>query len=109
MTLPLDLEITTTAPITQSASVSAEQTDPNDLVPVSVAGKLHETGKEDKVIGRAKIVARDARRTTQSDAFGRYSLGKLTPGKHTLQVLVSGKRIKETTLIVPADNYDIEI
>ena len=109
VTLPLDLDITTTSPIVKSASVSTEQIDPKDLLPVSVTGKLHEIGKKDKVIGRAKIVARDARLATESDSLGRYSLGKLAPGKHIVQVLVSGKRIKETTLTVPADNYDIEI
>ncbi len=109
VTLPLDLDIVTTSPVTTSASVSTDQINPTDFDAVPVSGKIYESGKPDKILARARIVAREARLTTETDALGRYSFKSLRPGTYTVQVLTSGKRIKETSLTVPNSNYDLKV
>jgi hypothetical protein len=109
VTLPLDLDIVTTSPITKSASVSTDQIDPKQFEAVPVAGKVYESGKPGKIIARARIVAKEARLTTETDTLGRYSFKNLNPGKYTIQVLTSGNKIKETSLTVPGSNYDLEV
>jgi hypothetical protein len=109
VTLPLDVGISFTAGIATGAEVRMEQMDVITSQPARVSGKVHEAGKPDKVIPGAKIVAREARLATRTDATGRYLFTALTPGKHTLHIMAKGRKIKEIVLLVPGTSYDIEV
>jgi len=76
---------------------------------VQVAGMVHETGKPAQGISEATVVAREARMTAKTDDQGYYSFFKLPIGKQTLQVLVSGKKVREVTVTIPSASYDLEI
>ena len=109
VTLPLDLDIAVTAPLvrTKVIEVKAPDTDIERLV--QIAGMVHEAGKPTQGISRAKVVAKEARMTAETDDQGRYSFPKLSMGKHTFQVLVSGRKVKEASVTIPSTSYDLEI
>lgn len=109
VTVPLDLDITVTAPYVTGIEVRTAQIEGEKEPGVPVSGKLFEKGKPNKPLPGTKILAREARSVTQSDKAGNYSFTRLPPGKHTIQVLVKGKGLKESTITVPSESYDIEI
>ena len=83
------------------------ETDAESLV--QIIGTVHQTGKPDQGIHEAKVVASEAGMTTLTDEEGRYSFPKLPSGKHTFQVLIAGKKVKETSVTVPSTSYDLEV
>ncbi len=109
VTLPLDLDITVTAPFVLGADVRLEQIGNDNEPGVAVSGQIYEKGKPNKPLPGVKILVREARAVTESDKAGHYAFNRLPPGKHTVQVLVKGKGLREATLTVPGENYDIEI
>ena len=76
---------------------------------VQIAGMVHEVGKPTQGVPKATVVAKEARMTAKTDDQGRYSFRKLPEGKHTFQVLVSGKKVQEASVTVPSASYDIEV
>lgn len=109
ITLPLDTEMAFTTPIVRTKTVKIKPLDAGAEEIVQVAGIVHEKGKPTQGIPEAKIVAKEAGMTTVTDAEGYYSFPKLTTGKHTFQVLVSGKKVKETSVTIPSASYDLEV
>ena len=47
--------------------------------------------------------------TAEADAQGHYSFSKLSEGKHTFQVLVSGRKVQEASITIPSASYDLEV
>ena len=47
--------------------------------------------------------------TTKTDDNGHYSFIKLGRGEHTFQVSAPGRPTKETVVVIPSDNYNIEL
>jgi len=47
--------------------------------------------------------------TARTDSEGRYSFPKLSGGKHTFEVLVSGKKGARASVTVPSGSYDLEV
>jgi hypothetical protein len=43
------------------------------------------------------------------DDTGSYTFPKIYAGKHTLQVFVGDKIVKDIVITIPSDNYDLEI
>lgn len=109
VTLPLDLDTLFTAPIVKTKTIEFKPPDTEPERLVQVVGTVHEAGKPDQGIPNARVVAREARMTAETDDQGRYSFHKLPEGKHTFQVLVSGKKVQEIPITVPSANYDIEV
>jgi len=109
VTLPLDLDMAFTAPMVRTKIVGFKAPDTDVERLVQVAGTVHEAGKPTQGIAMAMVVASEARMTARTDDQGRYSFPKLSEGKHTFQVLVSGKKVKETSVTIPSASYDIEI
>ena len=70
---------------------------------------MHEAGKLTQGIPQAKVVAKEAEMTTMTDDQGQYCFPKLASGKHTFQVQVSGKKVRETSVTVPNTSYDLEV
>ncbi|MFC1892705.1 Pvc16 family protein [Chloroflexota bacterium] len=109
LTLPLDTEIAFTAPVVRTKIIDYKPPDADAERLVQVAGMVHEAGKPAQGIPEAKVVAKEAGMTSVTDDQGRYSFPKISPGKHTFQVLVSGKKVQETTVTIPDANYDLEV
>jgi hypothetical protein len=109
VTLPLDTDIAFTAPMvrTKVLQVKPKDTDAEHLV--QITGTVHETGKPEKGIPEARVVAREAGMTAMTDDKGEYSFPKLSMGEHTFQVLVEGKKVQEKKVTVPGTSYDLEV
>ena len=109
VTLALDLAVAFTAPLvkTKILEVKAPDTEAERLV--QIAGVVHEAGKPTQGILGATVVAKEVGMTAKTDDQGRYSFRKLPEGKHTFQVLVSGKKVREVSVTVSAANYDLEV
>ena len=109
VTLPLDTDIAFTAPPVRTKIIEVKPPDADAEYLVQVAGTVCETGKPTQGLPEAEVVAKEAGMTARTDDQGHYSFPKLTPGKHTFQVLVSGKKVKETSVTIPSANYDLEV
>ena len=108
LTVPLDLDLVFTAPITESVSLGVHPPIIDSKPPEDISGKIYETGKPTRVIGGAKVRAKEAGIIAISDSKGNYTLPKIKPGKHTIQVFLPGKKIRETIIEVPGPNYNLE-
>jgi len=109
VTLPLDADIAFTAPEVKTKILEVKPPDTDVERLVQVTGKVHEAGKPTQVIAEAKVVAKEAGMTAVTDEEGHYSFLKLATGEHTFQVLVSGKKVQETSVIVPSASYNLEV
>ncbi len=109
VTVPLDLARAVTAPMvkTKVLEFKPPETDAESLV--QITGTVHQAGKPDQGIHEAKVVASEAGMTTLTDEEGRYYFPKLPSGKHTFQVHIAGKKVKETSVTVPGTSYDLEV
>ena len=109
VTVPLDLDVTFAAPIVRTKVIEFKPPDAEAERLVQVAGVVHEVGKPTQGVPKAMVVAKEARMTAETDNQGRYSFRKLPEGKHTFQVLVSGRKVKEASVTIPSANYDLEV
>jgi hypothetical protein len=110
VTLPLDTDITFTAPVvtTKTVDYSLSESDAGAERLVQIAGTVHKKGKPAEGIPDVRVVAKEAGMTTLTDAVGAYSFDRITEGKHTFQVLVAGKKVHQAPVIVPSASYDLE-
>jgi hypothetical protein len=109
VTVPLDLATSFTAPVVSAKMIEFKPPDTEPERLVQITGIVHEAGKPARGIPEARILAREARMTAVTDAQGRYFFPKLPPGKHTFQVLVAGKKVREKAVTVPGTSYDLEV
>ena len=109
VTLPLDTDMAFVAPVVTTKIIDYKPPDADAERLVQVAGMVHEAGKPTQGIPEAKVVAKEAGMTTVTDDQGRYSFPKITAGKHTFQVLVSGKKVGEKSVTIPGTSYDLEV
>ncbi len=110
VTLPIDLDIAITAPLvrTKTIEVGGKDIEPVEEL-LQVGGRVYKKGKPDAVIAHARILAREAGRTTETDTSGNYTFPKLQRGKHTFEVSAEGKSARELEIVIPGDNYNIEL
>ena len=109
VTLPLDTDIAFTAPLIRTKILEFKAPDTEKERLVQVAGMVHAVGKPEQGIANARIVAKEARMTAETDEQGYYSFPNLAIGQHTLQVLVSGKEVREAVVTIPSASYDLEV
>lgn len=109
ITLPMDTDIAFTAPEVRTKVIEFKPPDTDAERLVQVIGIVHEAGKPTEVIPEATVVAKEAGMTAMTDEQGYYSFSKLSTGKHTFQVLVSGKKVQEAAVTVPSTSYDLEV
>jgi hypothetical protein len=55
------------------------------------------------------IIAKEAGKAAETDAEGNFLFSGLTPGQHTFQVMLSGKKAREIKATIPGQSYDFEI
>jgi len=109
VTIPLDTDMAFTAPVVRTKTLKFKATDTDIEQLIQVGGMVYATGKPTQGIPKARVVAKEAGMTTETNDEGRYSFAKLPEGKQTLQVLVSGKKVKETSVTIPSASYDLEV
>ncbi len=109
ITLALDLDLVVTAAQVATRTFGFKQPDAPAERSVRIAGRLHAAGKKDKAVAGARVIAREAGRSSETDSDGQYALDNLREGKHTLDVFVGDKKVKEIAITVPAKDYDLEV
>lgn len=109
VTVPLDLAMAFTAPMVRVKILEFKPPDTDAERLVQITGIVHEEGKPTQGIPEAKVVAKEAGMTAVTDDQGRYYFPKLNAGKHTFQVLIAGKKVRETSVTVPGTSYDLEV
>lgn len=109
VTVPLDLDITFTAPIVKTKTIEVKGPDGVAEQLVQIAGTVRTSGKSSQAIPQAVVIAKEVRKTVKTDKEGHYIFPKLPLGKHTIQVIVPGRKVWEKTIAVPSENYDLEV
>ena len=109
VTVPLDTAVEVTAPIVRTRILEFKPPDTDAERMVQVIGVVHEAGKPTQGIPDTMVVAKEAGMTAVTDEEGQYSFPKLTTGEYTFQVLVSGKKVREVSVAIPGENYDLEV
>ncbi len=108
VTLPLDLDIAFTAPVTRTMVMGVKQPEGGSDSFIQVVGSVLRAGKPSTEKGLV-VVAREAGMTSAVDSRGNFTFTRLPEGKQTFEVLAGGKKVKEVRLNIPAKRYDIEI
>jgi hypothetical protein len=109
VTVPLDLEMAFMAPIVRTKVIDFKPPDTAAERLIQVAGMVYQKGKADKVITKARVVAKEVGMTAETDSLGQYAFAKLPQGKHTFQVIASGKKVWEGPISIPSPKYDLEV
>jgi hypothetical protein len=109
VTLPLDTDLGFTAPMVKTKIIEVKPPDTDIERIVQIAGMIHRTGKPTNGMREVKVLAKETGMTAAVDAEGAYTFPNIQTGKHTFQVIVAGKVLKEIVVTVPSDNYDLEI
>lgn len=110
VTLPVDLDITLTAPIVWTKTLEVKEARKEEVEEiVQIGGIIHEKGKPEAGIVNAVVVAKEGGMTAKTDDEGHYSFAKLEKGKYTFQVSAPGWTAKEIQMVVPSDDYNIEL
>ena len=107
--VPLDIEMAFTAPIVRTKVIDFKPPETQVERLVQVAGTVSEKGKPDKVITKARVVAKEVGMTAETNSLGQYVFAKLPKGKHTFQVISSGKKLWEGPMEVPSPKYNLEV
>lgn len=110
ITLPVDLDITLTAPIVSTKTIEVKESGKEEVEEiVQIGGIVHEKGKPEAGIVNAMVVVKEAGMTAKTDDEGHYSFAKLEKREYTFQVSAPGWTAKETRMVVPSDDYNIEL
>ena len=110
VTLPLELDISFTAPIVSTKSIEVKEMEKEEIEQiVQIGGVVHSKDQAEKTIANARVLVKETGMTTTTDSNGRYSFPKLAQGNYTFQVIVANKPAKETRVVVPSDNYNLEL
>lgn len=110
VTLPVDLAIAITAPIVWTKVLEVKETD-KDVVEeiVQIGGLVRGKGKQESGIANVNILVKELGLTAITDATGHFSFPKVARGDYTLVVSAPKRAVKEARVVVPSDNYNIEI
>ena len=110
VTLPVDLDITVTAPVVWTKTLEVKEAGKKEVEEiVQIGGIVYEKDKPEAGIGNAMVLVKEKRMTAKTDDEGHYSFAKLEQGKYTFQVSAPGWMAKEIRMVVPSDNYNIEL
>jgi hypothetical protein len=109
VTVPLDTDVAFTAPVVRTKILEFKPPDTDAERLVQVNGMVYKAGKPTQGLPGARVVAKEAGMTAETDDDGHYSFSKLSMGKHTFQVLVSGKKVREMSVTIPSRSYDLEV
>jgi hypothetical protein len=110
VTLPVDLDIALTAPVVSTKTIEIKETGKEKVEEmVQIGGIVHEKGKPEASIGNGTVVVKESGMTVKTDNEGHYSFAKLEKGEYTLQISAPGWTAKEIRMVVPSDDYNIEL
>ena len=109
VTVPLDLAIAFTSPVTKTATLGVKPPDGEAEHMIQISGLVHAAGDRARTVSGARIEAREAGMTAETDADGKYHFSRIPAGKHTLVVRLPDNRTKDLAITVPATSYDLEV
>ncbi|OGO38166.1 MAG: hypothetical protein A2147_08030 [Chloroflexi bacterium RBG_16_57_8] len=109
VTVPLDLAIAFTSPVTRTATLGVKPPDGEAEHLIQISGLVHAAGDRTKVVPGATIVAKEANMTAETNTEGKYAFSRIPAGKHTFQVRLPDKKTKDFAVSVPGPNYDLEV
>lgn len=111
VTLPLDPDIAFTAPLVKTKTIDTRPLNEDTAMEriVQVAGLIYKAGKPEESIREAMVLVKETGMTAVINSKGYYTFPNIQPGKHTFQVVIEGKKIKDIEITVPSKDYDIEI
>lgn len=110
VTLPMDLDITLTAPVVSTKTIEVKEAGKEEVEEiVQIGGIVHEKAKPEAGITNAMVVVKERGMTEKTDDEGHYSFAKLEKGEYTFQVSAPGWTVKEIRMVVPSDDYNIEL
>jgi hypothetical protein len=110
VTLPVDLDIALTAPVVWTKTLEFKETRNGEVEEiVQIGGIVHEKDKPEAGIGNGTVVVKESGMTVKTDNEGHYSFAKLEKGEYTLQISAPGWTAKEIRMVVPSDDYNIEL
>jgi hypothetical protein len=109
VTVPLDLNIAFTSPIVSTAALEVKTPGTETEKLLQLTGIVHAAGKPAQVIPNATVISKETGHVARTDAEGKYYFPHISAGKHTFQVLVSGRKPKEVVITVPSIDYNLEV
>lgn len=110
VTLPVDLAITITAPIVWTKVLEVKETDKDTMEEiVQIGGLVHGKGKQETGIANVNIIVKELGVTAITDSTGHFTFPKVARGDYTLVISAPKRATKEARVVVPSDNYNIEI
>ena len=110
VTLPVDLDITLTAPVVFTKTLEVKEAGKREVEEiVQIGGIVHQKSKPEAGIVDAVVTVKEKGMTVKTDNEGHYSFAKLEKGEYTLHVSVPGWTAKEIRMVVPSDDYNIEM
>jgi hypothetical protein len=110
VTLPVDLAIAVTAPIvsTKVLEVKEKDKDPVEEI-VQIGGLVHGKTRKESGIANVSIILKELGVTAITDSSGHYTFPKVARGDYTLVISAPKQAAKEARVVVPSENYNIEI
>ena len=109
VTLPLDPAVAFTAPEVKTKVLQFKPPDTEAEKLAQISGVVKEKGQTGKAVPDARIIAMEAGMTTVTDAEGRYIFKKLSPGEHTLEIIIADQKAGEQKITVPGTAYDLAV
>ncbi len=109
VTLPLDLAIAFTSPVTRTATLAVKPPDGEAENLIQISGVVHAVGDRSRRVSGAIILAVQANMTAETNTDGEYGFSPIPAGKHTFKVQLPDKKTKEFAMSVPAPNYDLAV
>jgi hypothetical protein len=110
ITLPIDLDIAITAPVVSTKTIEVKTLFKEGAEEfVQIGGVVHGKGKPEEGVANVSLLLKELGMTATTDASGRYRFSKISQGSFTVHVSVPKRPVKETRLVVPSDNYNIEV
>lgn len=109
VTLPLDTELSFKAPMVRTSVIGVKPPDADMERIMQITGELHKDGQPVQDVHEARVFAKEAQITAVIDDNGCYTFKNIQAGKHTFQIVIGDKVVKNIVVTVPANSYDLEI
>ena len=106
VTLPMDLSIAFTSSVARTTVLGVKPPHGDSEQLIQISGIVHVAGEPTQ---GATVLAKEAGMTATTDIGGKYIFSRIPPGRHTFQVFVGGKKLKESKVTVPGQDYNLEV
>ena len=110
VTIPMDLSISITASLVFTKVLDVKDKEGGEIEEMlQIGGTVYSKDKTGQVVPNALLMIKELNITTTSDVNGKYKLPKIGRGDYTFKVSAPKKAVKEVKVVVPGENYNVEI